>query len=95
MIVRVLLASLFYQVNQPFLLGAPIAPVLSNNVRRVKFKAIIWKHSQTSATIGTIEGYPRKHHSYSSNRGAIRPGLNAKVFVPRMGKIRKRESPFH
>ena len=28
---------------------------------RVKFEAIIWKHSQTT---GTIERYPRNHHSY-------------------------------
>lgn len=111
MIVRVLFASPFYQVTQPFLLGVPIAPVLSNNVHaigpilwrhypddwddldrldrielypddwddRVKFEAIIWKHSQTTATIGTIEGYPRKHHSYSGNGGEIGPGLSAEA----------------
>ena len=32
----------------------------------VFFVAIIWKHSQTVETIGTIEGYPRNHHFYSS-----------------------------
>ena len=35
---------------------------------RVNFEAIIWKRSQTTETIGTIEGYPRSHHFYSSNR---------------------------
>ena len=34
----------------------------------VNFEAIIWKRSQTTETIGTIEGYPRSHHFYSSNR---------------------------
>ena len=34
----------------------------------VNFVAIIWKRSQTVETIGTIEGYPRNHHFYSSNR---------------------------
>ena len=32
------------------------------------FEAIIWKRSQTTETIGTIEGYPRRHHLYFSNR---------------------------
>ena len=30
---------------------------------REKSEAIKWKHSQTIGTIGTIEVYPRKHHS--------------------------------
>ena len=34
----------------------------------VNFEAIIWKRSQTTETIGTIEGYPRSHHFCSSNR---------------------------
>ena len=29
---------------------------------RVNFEAIIWKRSQTTETIGTIEGYPTSHH---------------------------------
>ena len=28
----------------------------------VNFEAIIWKRSQTTETIGAIEGYPRSHH---------------------------------
>ena len=32
----------------------------------VNFEAIIWKCSQTTETIGTIEGYPTNVHSYSS-----------------------------
>ena len=35
----------------------------------VNCEAIIWKHSQTTETIGTIEGYPRGDRFYSSNRG--------------------------
>ena len=35
---------------------------------RVNFEAIIWKRSQMTETIGTIEGYLRNHHFYSSNR---------------------------
>ena len=32
---------------------------------RINFEAIIWKHSYTSPTIGTImKDYPRNHHSY-------------------------------
>ena len=38
----------------------------------VKFELIIWKHFQTTETIRTIEGYPRNHHSYSSNWVQIR-----------------------
>ena len=34
----------------------------------VNFEAIIWKRSQTTEAIGTIESYPRSHHFYSSNR---------------------------
>ena len=34
----------------------------------VNFKAIIWKRFQRTETIGTIEGYPRSHHFYTSNR---------------------------
>ena len=37
----------------------------------VNFEAIIWKRSQTTETIGTIEGYPRSHHFYSSNQVPI------------------------
>ena len=33
----------------------------------VNFEMIIWKRSQTTETIGTIEGYTRNHHYYSSN----------------------------
>ena len=32
----------------------------------VNFEAITWKRSQRTETIGTIEGYPRNHHFYSS-----------------------------
>ena len=35
---------------------------------RVHFEAIIWKRSQTTETIETIESYPRNHHFYSGNR---------------------------
>ena len=35
---------------------------------RVNFELIIRKRSQTTET---IEGYPRNHHFYSSNRGEI------------------------
>ena len=41
---------------------------------RANFETIIWKRSQTTGTIGTIEGYPRNHHFYTSNREYIRPG---------------------
>ena len=41
---------------------------------RANFKTIIWRRSQTTGTIGTIEGYPRNHHFYTSNREYIRPG---------------------
>ena len=34
---------------------------------RVNFEAIICKRSQRTEMIGTIEGYPRNHHFYSSN----------------------------
>ena len=34
----------------------------------VNFEGIIWKCSQMTETIGTIESYPRCHHFYSSNR---------------------------
>ena len=34
----------------------------------VTFEAIKWKRSQTTETIGTIEGYSRSHHFDSSNR---------------------------
>ena len=34
----------------------------------VKFEANIWKCSQMTKTNGTIKGYPRNHHCYSSNR---------------------------
>ena len=37
----------------------------------VIFEAIIRKRSQTTETVGTIEGYPRTHHFYSSNREKI------------------------
>lgn len=40
----------------------------------VNFEAMIWKRSQTTRTIETIENYPRNDHFYSSNRGLIRPG---------------------
>ena len=36
---------------------------------RVNFEAIIWKRSQTTESIGTIEGYPRRHRSYLKNGG--------------------------
>ena len=39
-----------------------------NQDDRVNFKAIIWKCSQTTEMIRTIEGCPRNHHYYSSNR---------------------------
>ena len=29
---------------------------------------IVWKRSQMTKTNGTIKGYPRNHHCYSSNR---------------------------
>ena len=32
---------------------------------RVHFEMIIWKRSQTTETIGTIEGFTRNHHYYS------------------------------
>ena len=39
---------------------------------RINFEAIIWKHSYTSPTIGTImEGYPRNYHSYFNWIGKI------------------------
>ena len=34
----------------------------------IMFEAIIWKRSQTTETIGMIEGNPRSHHFVSSNR---------------------------
>ena len=59
---------------------------------RVKFKAIIWKHSQT---IGTIEGYPRNHHSYPmihilllmcSKMAASTTELNTSLFMEEVQK---------
>ena len=44
---------------------------------RVNFELIIRKRSQTTET---IEGYPRNHHFYSSNRGEIQK----LKFAPRM-----------
>ena len=33
----------------------------------VNFEAIVWKCSQMTEMIRMIKGYPRNHHSYSSN----------------------------
>ena len=44
---------------------------------RVNFDAIIWKRAQTTETIGTIEGYSRNRHFYSSNRDIIWSGWPA------------------
>ena len=40
---------------------------------RVNFEAIIWKRSQTTETIETIDSCPRNHHFYSSKQELIRP----------------------
>ena len=43
---------------------------------RVNFEAIIWKRSRTTETIGTIEGYPRNHHSYPTTPSSDAPFQN-------------------
>ena len=40
-----------------------IRTIVHDRGDREKSEAIKWKHSQTIGTIGTIEVYPRKHHS--------------------------------
>ena len=40
----------------------------TRTIGMIMFEAIIWKRSQTTETIGMIEGYPRNHHFVSSNQ---------------------------
>ena len=47
----------------------------------VNFEAIIWKHSRTAETIGTIKGYPRNHHSYPTTPSSHAPFQNTSLFM--------------
>ena len=72
-----------------------LSSIADNRDNCENFEAVIWKHSQTIETIGTVKVYPRNHHFHSSNQEWIRFGhcwrrkkKNTKMFATHiMGAI--------